>query len=423
MTTRADIAAGLGLNKTRTKAVDIIETARSPARRICNRCGLTGWTCCALFFLLTVLFAGLFGAYYSQASYWYALSQKGGFDITAQATCTQDKITLHPPLVAWTQHPSPAEITYNMTKEALSLFEGKNFLAVSTGSTYEYVTGVIGSVNDFSFALQFPEGSPSTTYFNVSCLVTLDSSSCQKTWDTGCDRQDLYQLQETYAACEATIKTNIAACKAQPKPKSIWQCFSGSAQVQTPTGVKQMKDLQISDQVLTHDGFSPVYAFGHYDPTAVSTMVHLQTANGHELSLSHDHYMPFTNGSHALAKNVQVGDSVWALDARGQLIESVVANVSLRLEKGLFNPYPHAGTIVVDSVLASAHSSWLFEGLLPETHIPKVYDALLKPLRGLHLIFPKWLARFSERTAGKGGLIEKGVLGTVHAAVSTALSA
>merc|ERR1719453_927999 len=119
-------------------------------------------------------------------------------------------------------------------------------------------------------------------------------------------------------------------------------------------------------------------------------MVHLQTANGHELSLSHDHYMPFTNGSHATAKNVQVGDSVWALDAHGGLVESRVAKVGLRVEKGLFNPYSHSGTLVVNNVLASAHSSWLFEGLLSETHLPTVYNVLLKPVRGLHNLFPEW---------------------------------
>merc|ERR1712188_57604 len=203
----------------------------------------------------------------------------------------------------------------------------------------------------------------------------------------------------------------------------VFNCFPGDAIVQTPRGSKLMKDLKMNDQVLTHDGWSPIYLFGHYDPKATSPMIHLSMASGDTLSLSGDHYIPFVNGSYASAKNLEAGDSIWVHDANlGRLVESAIVKVGIRIEKGLFNPFPYAGTLVVNNVLASAHSGWLLEGVMPEMHIPAIYNAMMGPVRGLHTLFPNWLTRFSDKVAGTGALHEKGVLGIMHAAALTAFN-
>ena len=44
---------------------------------------------------------------------------------------------------------------------------------------------------------------------------------------------------------------------------------------------------------------------------------------------------------------------------------------------------PQGGSIVVDGVLASAHSSWVLDGVTPASlrrHLPAVYQAAFKPL-------------------------------------------
>mgnify|MGYP003312984875 CR=1 FL=1 len=51
--------------------------------------------------------------------------------------------------------------------------------------------------------------------------------------------------------------------------------------------------------------------------------------------------------------------------ARARNIKNdVVANATNVVAEGLYNPYTLSGTIVVDGVLASCHSSWILDGLV-----------------------------------------------------------
>ena len=49
---------------------------------------------------------------------------------------------------------------------------------------------------------------------------------------------------------------------------------------------------------------------------------------------------------------------------RGCLVGAVVSTAFVS-KRGLYNPYTLSGTIVVDGVAASCHSSWILDGLLP----------------------------------------------------------
>ena len=167
MSSRADIAAGRGHTRSHSQAVEI-EAPRSPTRRIpCPS------VCTVFWFAIAAMFAGLFGWAYTRN-----IQEAGGIDITADATCGPSRITLHPPLVAWAQHPAPVAI-YQANKSVLSRFEGRNFLAALLGPRPTYFTGKIGP---FTTNLSFTPRTkkvftlhPTTYTLSGPCLVTLDS--------------------------------------------------------------------------------------------------------------------------------------------------------------------------------------------------------------------------------------------------------
>ena len=53
-----------------------------------------------------------------------------------------------------------------------------------------------------------------------------------------------------------------------------------------------------------------------------------------------------------------------------------VASTAKITKRGLYNPYTLSGTIVVDGIVASCHSSWILDGLLPPRVAAPVYQAL-----------------------------------------------
>lgn len=77
------------------------------------------------------------------------------------------------------------------------------------------------------------------------------------------------------------------------------------------------------------------------------------------------------------AGDVAPGMFVW-LAAKGQVEADRVVGVALAPARGLFNPYTLGGTIVVDGVLASAHSSSFLDGLFAGLglDIPTAYQVI-----------------------------------------------
>ena len=120
------------------------------------------------------------------------------------------------------------------------------------------------------------------------------------------------------------------------------------------------------------------------------------------------HYVPVARGACARspavyctvnlpASELRAGDVLFAAPAPGKpAAATTVASVQPVEAAGLYNPYTLGGRIVVDGVLASAHSDWFLEPLLPRaTHrfLPAVYQAVLAPVRGIYGLLPKSLAR------------------------------
>ena len=89
------------------------------------------------------------------------------------------------------------------------------------------------------------------------------------------------------------------------------------------------------------------------------------------------------------------------------VLDEVVA-VRTKVDFGAFNPLTMNGTIVVDGVVASAHSDWFLDGLVSPDAQAKVYQAILAPVRvAYRAMGPRWIESMTE---------DAGIVDTVRAA-------
>lgn len=195
-----------------------------------------------------------------------------------------------------------------------------------------------------------------------------------------------------------------AGCEAQ------W-CFPGDATVQTDSGaIKPMAEVRIGDrlQVARPDGtlgFEDVYLNTHRDALSSAPFVVLTLDNGRSLTLSPRHFIPVAADAEAGwearvtkgADEIRPGDRIWSQDDHGTMAISRVRTVATRIAVGAFNPLTTGGTIVVDGVVASAHSDWFLDGVVSAESQATVYQALLAPVRLAYaLIGPDWMTTVTE---------------------------
>lgn len=178
-------------------------------------------------------------------------------------------------------------------------------------------------------------------------------------------------------------------------------CFPAQATVETEHGLKAMADLKVGEKVLALDDagnpfFDDVAFFGHADPEGQMYVQRISVegvSSGEQrrLELSLSHFLPmcprhgqqcaWSHRKHAYARTVKQGDYLW-MAGYGQISELVkVSNISVVKASGLYNPYTLGGSIVVDGVVASAHSNWFLDSLLVghEEKLPSIYQAILSP--------------------------------------------
>ena len=193
---------------------------------------------------------------------------------------------------------------------------------------------------------------------------------------------------------EGNINALRTECCNFDDDQSCCGCFPGDSVVTTEAGGRRrISELAIGDRVLAArpDGstfFDDVYLFGHKDAAVVTSFVKLETASGAVLRLTGDHHVPVRRAGAALvlpSAAVQVGDLVRVVGDANAALEPV-ASKSIVQDRGLFNPYTLSGTIVVDGVVASSHSSSALDGLFAAlgVSIPDGYQAAFAPLRALY---------------------------------------
>lgn len=169
-----------------------------------------------------------------------------------------------------------------------------------------------------------------------------------------------------------------------------------------------MSELRVGDSVRAGMNsanlayFDEVYFFGHADPVRKSRYIVLKLTDGASLEISPQHFVPKCPLLHSLckwsertevyAKEIEEGDYVWALTSNASHTIGLqqVLKKSSRDMVGLYNPYTLSGHIVVNGVLASAHSNWILDAYMPSSltgYLPTVYQMLFTPGRILYHIF------------------------------------
>ncbi|GBF88795.1 hypothetical protein Rsub_01696 [Raphidocelis subcapitata] len=228
-------------------------------------------------------------------------------------------------------------------------------------------------------------------------------------------------------------------------------CFPARATVQLPGGrTKRMEELRVGDRVLAlaSDGtlkYEDVYFFGHRDAASDAAFVRLGLDGGAALELTPDHFVPVLRAGAAApasggvaeamrgarmtyARDVKPGDTLLVTAGPGALRAAAVRSASAVARRGLFNPYTLGGTIVVDGVLASAHSGWLVDGAaaaLGASHaLPAFFQGLFAPLRLLYAaVGPEAMQAFGDALASAALRLEAALLARPLAPASAAPTA
>ena len=172
-------------------------------------------------------------------------------------------------------------------------------------------------------------------------------------------------------------------------------CFPATATVRLEDGSqKAMRDVRLGDRIMVARadgslGYEEVYLNTHKDSVSSAPYVELALASGRSLTLSPRHFIPVAAGPASAwaeqvakgANEIAVGDIVWSRADDGQMVPDEVAAVRTTVAVGAYNPLTMNGTIVVDGVVASAHSDWFLDGVVSADAQTKVYQAILAPVR------------------------------------------
>ncbi|KAK9803047.1 hypothetical protein WJX73_000963 [Symbiochloris irregularis] len=173
-------------------------------------------------------------------------------------------------------------------------------------------------------------------------------------------------------------------------------CFPGNAQVDVVgKGRIAMSELRVSDKVRTINAqglptYEEVYFFGHQDTNVLGEMVRIvakSAAGSASLTLTSRHFVPVGPSMQAAvmkyARDVVIGDILMVSHDSEIITPAVVTHISAITAQGLYNPYTKNGLLVVDGVLASAHSETTFDDWAPAflvPYLPAIYQMAFKPV-------------------------------------------
>jgi len=205
----------------------------------------------------------------------------------------------------------------------------------------------------------------------------------------------------TKRTCDCPVaSTKVTLAGKEVKVTIGGGCFPAEAMVVTPQGKKQISELKVGDCVLSKradgsvDTCDEVYMFGHaqhgtshlYHKLSLSSGSTIHLANKHFIHTSKSSATHFKQAVLKYAEDVSVGDWIWGANGEASQVYAIERVVL----KGAFNPYTTSGNIIVDDVVASAHSEWFLDEAVPRSmtrYLPAIYQSILSVNRVLHAAF------------------------------------
>ncbi|MGD9510460.1 MAG: hypothetical protein AB7I59_19605 [Geminicoccaceae bacterium] len=212
------------------------------------------------------------------------------------------------------------------------------------------------------------------------------------------------------AVCSQTCSGGEGGGECVPVCVPKW-CFPGEATVQVEGGAtKAMRDVRLGDRLLValpdgRLGYEEVYLNTHKDAVASAPYTVLTLASGRAITLSPRHFIPKAGAGGeawaarvvAAADEIAPGDLVWSRTPEGGMVLDRVVAVGTRMAVGAYNPLTMNGTILVDGVVASAHSDWFLDGVVSADAQAGVYQAILAPVRlAYRALGPELMTRVTE---------------------------
>nr|XP_022900483.1 tiggy-winkle hedgehog protein [Onthophagus taurus] len=157
--------------------------------------------------------------------------------------------------------------------------------------------------------------------------------------------------------------------KSEPTHSKYGGCFSSESTVKTSSGeTKQLKDLEIGENILTYDletgetVFSEVLLFLDRNPGEVRRFVHVETTR-RTLKVTASHLVVIKDANNItrtiFAAELKVGDTVLVLKDENArtIIMDRVEKISWSSEIGVYAPLTRTGTVIVDGVVASCYAT------------------------------------------------------------------
>ncbi|KAL0053937.1 hypothetical protein WJX82_001413 [Trebouxia sp. C0006] len=238
----------------------------------------------------------------------------------------------------------------------------------------------------------------------VTAKANEDATRMQRETQNSAEMQSLKAIIQNQSDQITSLDRRLNQPQPHPQPVSgcatVQACFPGNAVVTIEgKGLATMQSLAAGEKVLSIDMdgshiYDTVCFFGHQDPDSWSCFCSLsiQSESGHvhQLLLSPTHFLPIGTdliaNAYKYAKDVHIGDIAWVViaeDLKAVTARGVVIGKNWMTAQGLYNPFTRNGLIVINDVVASAHSHWLLDDILPtaaKPYLPGIYQAIFKPV-------------------------------------------
>eukprot|EP00562_Extubocellulus_spinifer_P008147 CAMPEP_0178502694 /NCGR_PEP_ID=MMETSP0696-20121128/17641_1 /TAXON_ID=265572 /ORGANISM="Extubocellulus spinifer, Strain CCMP396" /LENGTH=651 /DNA_ID=CAMNT_0020131769 /DNA_START=77 /DNA_END=2032 /DNA_ORIENTATION=- len=146
------------------------------------------------------------------------------------------------------------------------------------------------------------------------------------------------------------------------KGSSSPSCFPRGSTVQVlgkEDEAVAIEDVKVGDKIMTGQGFSEVYAFAsrydYHDETSEYLQFHFENNNNKAFEISRNHII-FVGADKTpkLATDVSVGDSLLLSPSN---VLAAVKSIVVVSKRGEYAPITRSGTVVVNGVLASSHTT------------------------------------------------------------------